>query len=136
MLANPRFEVAQGSILGPLMFIFVLNDLPQAIRCGSINMYADDTTLYTAAKTTDKTIDMLRTDAQSTLEVSNSFLWLKSCIVQYQFCFTNLLSQSCASWPRPQVGLPKNDNEPEYIQKLRGKRFADLKECADTYPWM
>ena len=54
--------------LGPLMFILVLNDLPQAIRCGSINMYADDTTLYTAAKATEETIDMLRTDAQSTLD--------------------------------------------------------------------
>ena len=24
----------------------------------------------------------------------------------------------------------------EHIQKLRGKRFADLKECTETYPWM
>jgi len=24
----------------------------------------------------------------------------------------------------------------EHIQKLRGKCFADLKECAETYPWM
>jgi len=65
---TPRFGVPQGSILGPLMFIRFVNDLPQAIRCGSINMYADDTTLYTAAKTIEVTIDLLRTDAQSTLD--------------------------------------------------------------------
>jgi len=50
------------------MFIRFVNDLPQAIRCGSMNMYADDTTLYTAAKTIEETNDMLRTDAQSTLD--------------------------------------------------------------------
>ena len=60
-----RFGVPQGSILVPLMFV---NDLLQAIRCGSINMHADDTTLYTAAQTTEETIDMFRTDAQSTLD--------------------------------------------------------------------
>ena len=31
-------------------------------------MYADDTTLYTAAKTIEESIDTLRTDAQSTLD--------------------------------------------------------------------
>ena len=50
------------------MFIRFVNDLPQAIRRGSMNMYADDTTLHTAAKTIEETIDMLRTDAQSTLD--------------------------------------------------------------------
>jgi len=53
---------------GPFWGHSSLNDLPQAIRCGSINMYADDTTLYTAVKTTEETIDMLRTDTQSTLD--------------------------------------------------------------------
>jgi len=56
---------AQGSILGPLMFVLFVSDLLQAIRCGSINMYA---TLYTAAKMIEETIDTFRTDAQSTLD--------------------------------------------------------------------
>jgi len=65
---TPRFGVPQGSILRLLMFIRFVNDLPQAIRRGSMNMYADDTTLHTAAKTIEETNDMLRTDAQSTLD--------------------------------------------------------------------
>ena len=65
---TPSFGVPQGSILGPLMFILFVNDLPKTIRRGSINMYADDTTLYTAAKTIEQTIEVLSTDAQSAMD--------------------------------------------------------------------
>ena len=42
----PKLGVPQGSILGPLMFVLFVNDLPRAINTCSVNMYADDTTLY------------------------------------------------------------------------------------------
>ena len=38
---------AQGSILGPLLFV---NDLPYVIEDCSISLYADDTTIYSADK--------------------------------------------------------------------------------------
>ena len=38
--------VPQGTILGPLLFIIFVNDLPDVVQHSTINLYADDTTIY------------------------------------------------------------------------------------------
>ena len=44
--------VPQGSILGPLMFILFMNDLPLASPGSNLDMYADDTTMTATGGTT------------------------------------------------------------------------------------
>ena len=42
--------VSQGSCLGPLLFLLYINDMPYALECSKITMYADDTSLAYSAK--------------------------------------------------------------------------------------
>jgi len=60
--------VPQGSILGPLLFIIFINDLPLVLQNVSADLYADDTTLHKSSSSVSVLNVELNTDFHNVVE--------------------------------------------------------------------
>ena len=56
--------VLQGSILGPLLFLRYINDLPEGLLTNS-KLFADDTSLFSVAHDSTSSIALLNNDLQN-----------------------------------------------------------------------
>ena len=69
---NVTSGVSQGSVLGPLLFVLYINDLPTNMH-HSMKLYADDSKIIGVIKSPEDTIDLQR-DIDRAVEWSNQWL--------------------------------------------------------------
>ena len=67
-LCNVLSGVPQGSVLGPLLFVIFINDLPEHIQFAIPFIFADDTKCLCKIRSSDDT-EKLQTD------INNAFIW-------------------------------------------------------------
>lgn len=63
--------VPQGSVLGPILFIMYINDMRRVLRFCDINLFADDTVIFIAAKNLDDAVQHLNEDLRSRVIIPN-----------------------------------------------------------------
>ena len=64
--------VPQGSVLGPILFLIYVNDIPEMVNC-SIKMFADDTKLFRTVKYIDD-CNILQNDLDTLSQWTNEWL--------------------------------------------------------------
>ena len=96
--------VPQGTVLGPILFLLYVNDLSNAVKNASINIYADDVVIYSS----HENVDILKNQMQDTM--NDVFKWYNEnrLALSIEKCNTLVVHHN-PSEPPPDIILTRNE---------------------------
>ncbi len=98
---NDQCGIPQGSILGPLLFLLCINDMPDILERTTPCLYADDTQIFSSSHNYDTLIDNL-----NMVDLSNIHKWHANNKLKYHrkktmfIGFTHNLNNKIGDRPR------------------------------------
>ena len=104
--------VPQGSIIGPLLFLIYINDLPNCLNVGSPRMYADDTNVTISAAT----IPDLKSQISSDLKYIDR--WLKAKKLSLNVAKTELMVISSRQKLHNEYSYRRRPNKPKQSKQI------------------
>ena len=80
--------IPQGSILGPILFLLFINDLPNSVFKSQCNLFADDTIVYSQANSIDEAESILQHDIDNIIKWFNNNRLHVNTSKSSSMCFT------------------------------------------------
>ena len=102
---NVTSGVPQGSVLGPALFIYFINDLPAVVQNSKVKVFADDTKVYNSANSQEK-VDNLQN------AIDELYQWTQKWLLMFN-------KEKCKI-----LHLGKNNSKHEYFVGLNNDRIA------------
>lgn len=112
-----RKGVPQGSILGPILFIIYINDMPQASPNLNFVIYADDTSVLLS----DKNINVLHTNLNTELDLLNKWIKANKLIINVTKTTYILFQNRSLKYDMPPLTM---DNK--FMQRVSHTKFLGL----------